>query len=215
MAREEIHLARLNGSIESNNNNNYESRINVAISGVIRRASQVTCSFYFWAILSFVLVASAVLYTFISWNPAVEPTSNCEDFISENFFQRENITIDSDSYNYCEETLPLFHQCGHPMTDSYAFRRRPKRVIGGTVVQNHTYYPWMASLLIRMNDSNGQMVAEHTCGATVISKRYLLTAAHCLICYSFNYLPSQYTLRRRKYLKQIQDFCNPQNLQMF
>ncbi|CAG7815025.1 unnamed protein product [Allacma fusca] len=185
MAREEIPLSSNNISSESVNNNRRNRRNETSSCG-IRRVSQVASSFYFWAILIFVLVASAVLYTCISWNPAVEPTSNCDDFISENFFLRENIPIDSDSYNYCEETLPLFEQCGHPMTDSYVFRRRKKRVAGGTVVSNRTYYPWMASLLqLPTNDSTGQHLISHNCGATVISKRYLLTAAHCLICNSF------------------------------
>ncbi|CAG7831023.1 unnamed protein product, partial [Allacma fusca] len=74
---------------------------------------------YFLAIVIFVSAVS--YYTYINWkpHPAIEPTvPNCNDLVSENFLLRELINIDSDSYHYCEETLPLFQQCGHPMTDS-------------------------------------------------------------------------------------------------
>ena len=50
---------------------------------------------------------------------------------------------------------------------------RPKRIIGGEVV-GVNQYPWVAGLF-------ADRFAEHPfCGATLISNKHLITAAHCI-----------------------------------
>merc|ERR1712062_202368 len=48
------------------------------------------------------------------------------------------------------------------------------RIAGGHTVP-HGYHPWQASIRIRGRDQT-----YHWCGATIINRFYVITAAHCL-----------------------------------
>ncbi|CAH1785836.1 unnamed protein product [Owenia fusiformis] len=68
-------------------------------------------------------------------------------------------------------TLPPFlSSCGQPFFTPSPRRAEP-RIIGGEAAVNHTW-PWAVSLLW-----NG----EHYCGGTLISRSYVVTAAHCFV----------------------------------
>ncbi|KAJ6222970.1 hypothetical protein RDWZM_001515 [Blomia tropicalis] len=69
--------------------------------------------------------------------------------------------------------FPFNRQCGIP-TRAEIMRRG--RIVGGETVHDGEY-PWMVSLLLR---------GRHYCGAVVIDKQWLLTAAHCVYGHDTN-----------------------------
>jgi len=65
-------------------------------------------------------------------------------------------------------TMP--EDCGRPLLTNMG-----KKIIGGVVSTQHQW-PWMASLY---EDGDGSAI-RFICGASIINRLYLLTAAHCL-----------------------------------
>merc|ERR1712179_633120 len=54
-----------------------------------------------------------------------------------------------------------------------ALARNTERIVGGSNIGYAGKYPWQASLQFRSSSS-------HTCGASLISSRWLVCAAHCV-----------------------------------
>ena len=52
--------------------------------------------------------------------------------------------------------------------------RKAKRIVGGSSA-SHNEFPWQAAMIWRYGHTKG----EHICGGSLISKRFVLTAAHC------------------------------------
>lgn len=62
--------------------------------------------------------------------------------------------------------------CGLPAVTP----RIKQRIVGGEECRAHSF-PWVANLQWHIKDYNRWM---HVCGATLISKRCCITAAHCV-----------------------------------
>lgn len=85
-----------------------------------------------------------------------------------NLWQRSSKALPSD-----------LRRCGHFKSDIYDPYEHPEeRVINGTVAKRGRH-PWQAT--VRTRGRGG--ISSHWCGAVLISKQLLLTAAHCLSGY--------------------------------
>ena len=60
--------------------------------------------------------------------------------------------------------------CGIPKID-----QKMLKIVGGDIAEKHAY-PWQISLGYVVGD----VYFSHFCGGSVISKKWILTAAHCL-----------------------------------
>lgn len=70
--------------------------------------------------------------------------------------------------------------CGLPRVRNKALQK----IVGGQWAGSAEYYPWQASLRRSFSDSSK---FHPTCGATLISSTWILTAAHCFIRYESTY----------------------------
>ncbi|XP_046453324.1 trypsin-1-like [Daphnia pulex] len=97
----------------------------------------------------------------------------------------ENLTLPSEAVRFFEYAqLPAVYQnerqpicderCGLPYDPSGA---SGTRIMGGASTKPNQF-PWMVELLVVTADFFKQ--SKVTCGATLIKKQYLLTAAHCI-----------------------------------
>ncbi|XP_031430712.1 elastase-1-like [Clupea harengus] len=74
-----------------------------------------------------------------------------------------------------------------------------KRVVGGSVARPH-YWPWQVSLQYRSRGSS----YHHTCGGTLVSRDWVMTAAHCVNrCRTWRVVLGEYDLNCNSRKEQI------------
>ncbi|GMR61924.1 hypothetical protein PMAYCL1PPCAC_32119, partial [Pristionchus mayeri] len=71
--------------------------------------------------------------------------------------------------------------CGvRPNENSDKATGRQKRIIGGNAVTTSGKWPWQILLAVRTFNEIANTSDINTCGGTVLSERWILTAAHCV-----------------------------------
>ncbi|XP_055697810.1 CLIP domain-containing serine protease B10-like [Phlebotomus papatasi] len=83
---------------------------------------------------------------------------------------------------------------GNRISPRCGYERLGKRIIGGTV-SNIKESPWMA--LLEYERKNGTWI--HACGGFLISNRYIITAAHCVVGEKLDKLGKLVNIRIREY----------------
>lgn len=77
---------------------------------------------------------------------------------------------------YVQSLEPLQHKL-LPNTSQCGYQELDERIMGGEVA-NVFEFPWMVLLGYKQNRNDES--AGYKCGGTLINKRYVLTAAHCI-----------------------------------
>lgn len=108
-------------------------------------------------------------------------TENTQQSEEEFATTLEDIGVYSGQWQRSSKQLPDSNQkrCGHFKNDIVDEYEHPEeRVVNGTAAKRG-HHPWQAT--IRTKGRGG--ISSHWCGAVLISKKHLLTAAHCLVGY--------------------------------
>lgn len=98
---------------------------------------------------------------------------------TENETDYDDLGLYQNLWQRSSKAVPVTKRCGHFKTSLVDEYEHPEeRVINGTIAKRGRH-PWQAT--IRTRGRGG--ISSHWCGAVLISKRLLLTAAHCLAGY--------------------------------